>query len=119
LDPSVQPWPPGADKLGSSSTLRHLPLQQAVTHGAPGGPSIAAMPRSAIITSQLPHAEWHVALGDPTIADAICDQNSGIQCAEFPEPTTGAVDVKQAFIKNRLREGEGEGVGDICDGTIG
>jgi len=30
--------------------------------------------RSTIITSQLPRAEWHVALGDPTIADAILDR---------------------------------------------
>jgi DNA replication protein DnaC len=30
--------------------------------------------RSTVITSQLPRAEWHVALGDPTIADAILDR---------------------------------------------
>ena len=30
--------------------------------------------RSTIFTSQLPRAEWHVALGDPTIADAILDR---------------------------------------------
>jgi DNA replication protein DnaC len=30
--------------------------------------------RSTIITSQLPRTEWHGALGDPTIADAILDR---------------------------------------------
>jgi DNA replication protein DnaC len=30
--------------------------------------------RSTIITSQLPRSEWHVALGEPTIADAIIDR---------------------------------------------
>jgi len=30
--------------------------------------------RSTIITSQLPPKSWHEAIGDPTIADAICDR---------------------------------------------
>ncbi len=30
--------------------------------------------RSTIVTSQLPPAHWHAALGDPTLADAICDR---------------------------------------------
>ena len=30
--------------------------------------------RSTIITSQLPVAKWHDYLGDPTVADAICDR---------------------------------------------
>ena len=30
--------------------------------------------RSTIVTSQLPPAQWHDALGDPTLADAICDR---------------------------------------------
>jgi DNA replication protein DnaC len=30
--------------------------------------------RSTIITSQLPTAKWHDHLGDPTIADAVCDR---------------------------------------------
>ena len=30
--------------------------------------------RSTIITSQLPPAKWHDHLGDPTLADAICDR---------------------------------------------
>lgn len=30
--------------------------------------------RSTLITSQLPPAKWHDHLGDPTIADAICDR---------------------------------------------
>lgn len=30
--------------------------------------------RSTILTSQLPHTEWHAYLGDPTLADAICDR---------------------------------------------
>lgn len=29
---------------------------------------------STVITSQLPTADWHAALGDPTLADAICDR---------------------------------------------
>ena len=29
---------------------------------------------STVITSQLPTKTWHAALGDPTIADAICDR---------------------------------------------
>jgi DNA replication protein DnaC len=29
---------------------------------------------STIITTQLPTKSWHEALGDPTIADAICDR---------------------------------------------
>jgi len=30
--------------------------------------------RSTIITSQLPTSEWHLCIGDPTVADAICDR---------------------------------------------
>ncbi len=30
--------------------------------------------RSTILTSQLPTKSWHESLGDPTIADAICDR---------------------------------------------
>ena len=30
--------------------------------------------RSTLITSQLPVASWHEALGDPTLADAILDR---------------------------------------------
>jgi DNA replication protein DnaC len=30
--------------------------------------------RSVIMTSQLPTAKWHDALGDPTVADAVCDR---------------------------------------------
>ncbi len=30
--------------------------------------------KSTIITSQLPQAKWHDLIGDPTIADAICDR---------------------------------------------
>jgi DNA replication protein DnaC len=29
---------------------------------------------STIVTSQLPTSKWHEALGDPTVADAICDR---------------------------------------------
>jgi len=29
---------------------------------------------STIITSQLPVSSWHEVIGDPTIADAICDR---------------------------------------------
>jgi DNA replication protein DnaC len=29
---------------------------------------------STVIASQLPTAKWHAALGDPTVADAICDR---------------------------------------------
>lgn len=30
--------------------------------------------RSTVITSQVPAGKWHDYLGDPTIADAICDR---------------------------------------------
>jgi DNA replication protein DnaC len=30
--------------------------------------------RSTIMTSQLPTTKWHDYLGDPTMADAICDR---------------------------------------------
>ncbi len=30
--------------------------------------------RATIVTSQLPPANWHEAIGDPTLADAICDR---------------------------------------------
>ncbi len=30
--------------------------------------------RSTIVTSQLPPAQWHDYLADPTLADAICDR---------------------------------------------
>ncbi len=30
--------------------------------------------RSTLLTSQLPVAEWHQAIGDPTIADAVLDR---------------------------------------------
>ncbi len=30
--------------------------------------------RSTIVTSQLPSAQWHDYLADPTLADAICDR---------------------------------------------
>ena len=33
-----------------------------------------AQQRSTILTSQLPIANWHEALGDPTIADAVLDR---------------------------------------------
>ena len=29
---------------------------------------------STLVTSQLPVSQWHQAIGDPTIADAICDR---------------------------------------------
>ena len=32
------------------------------------------MKGSTIITSQLPMDQWHIAIGNPTIADAICDR---------------------------------------------
>jgi DNA replication protein DnaC len=32
------------------------------------------MPGSIIITSQLPIKDWHVFIGEPTIADAIIDR---------------------------------------------
>src|SRR5439155_27201722 len=30
--------------------------------------------RSTIVTSQLPPAQWHDHIGEPTLADAICDR---------------------------------------------
>ena len=30
--------------------------------------------RSTVVTSQIPIAKWHDHLGDPTVADAICDR---------------------------------------------
>ena len=30
--------------------------------------------RSTVMTSQLPPAKWHDHLGDPTLADAVCDR---------------------------------------------
>jgi DNA replication protein DnaC len=30
--------------------------------------------RSTIVTSQLPVPKWHAHIGDPTLADAICDR---------------------------------------------
>lgn len=30
--------------------------------------------RSTVITSQLPPSDWHLCIGDPTVADAICDR---------------------------------------------
>jgi DNA replication protein DnaC len=30
--------------------------------------------RATVITSQMPTTEWHLCIGDPTIADAICDR---------------------------------------------
>ena len=33
-----------------------------------------ALRRATIVTSQLPVAEWHASLGDPTVADAILDR---------------------------------------------
>jgi DNA replication protein DnaC len=30
--------------------------------------------RATIVTSQLPPSHWHEAIGDPTLADAICDR---------------------------------------------
>jgi DNA replication protein DnaC len=30
--------------------------------------------RSTIMTSQLPPGKWHPVLGDPTVADAVCDR---------------------------------------------
>ncbi len=32
--------------------------------------------RSTIVASQLPIADWHQALGDPTLADALMDRRS-------------------------------------------
>jgi DNA replication protein DnaC len=30
--------------------------------------------RSTLVAGQLPVAEWHAAIGEPTLADAICDR---------------------------------------------
>jgi DNA replication protein DnaC len=30
--------------------------------------------RSTIVASQLPIRDWHTAIGDPTLADSICDR---------------------------------------------
>jgi DNA replication protein DnaC len=31
-------------------------------------------PRSTIVTSQVPPQQWHEQIGDPTLAEAICDR---------------------------------------------
>lgn len=53
----------GLQKLDTVSRLIFLELLED-RHGL----------KSTIITSQLPVASWHEVIGDPTIADAICDR---------------------------------------------
>ncbi len=53
----------GLQKLDTASRLIFLELLED-RHGL----------KSTIITSQLPVASWHEVIGDPTIADAICDR---------------------------------------------
>jgi len=53
----------GLEKLDTSSRLSLLEIFED-RHGL----------ASTIITSQLPVSSWHEVIGDPTIADAICDR---------------------------------------------
>lgn len=53
----------GLQKLDTASRLMFLELLED-RHGL----------KSTIITSQLPVSSWHEMIGDPTIADAICDR---------------------------------------------
>jgi DNA replication protein DnaC len=53
----------GLQKLDTASRLIFLEILED-RHGI----------RSTVITSQLPVASWHEVIGDPTIADAICDR---------------------------------------------
>ena len=53
----------GLENLDSSSRLFLLEIFED-RHGL----------ASTIITSQLPVSSWHEVIGDPTIADAICDR---------------------------------------------
>ena len=53
----------GLENLDSSSRLSLLEIFED-RHGL----------ASTIITSQLPVSSWHEVIGDPTIADAICDR---------------------------------------------
>lgn len=53
----------GLSMLDTASRLMFLELLEE-RHGL----------KSTIITSQLPVSSWHEMIGDPTIADAICDR---------------------------------------------
>jgi len=53
----------GLQKLDTASRLIFLEILED-RHGL----------KSTVITSQLPVASWHEVIGDPTIADAICDR---------------------------------------------
>jgi len=53
----------GLQKLDTASRLIFLEILED-RHGL----------ASTVITSQLPVAAWHEVIGDPTIADAICDR---------------------------------------------
>ena len=58
--------------------------------------------RATVVTSQLPVEQWHAALGDPTLADAILDrlvhnayriklQGPSLRKQNAPAPNPGAV----------------------------
>ena len=58
--------------------------------------------RSTIITSQLPVAKWHDHIGDPTIADPICDRL--VHCAhrlELKGPSRRKEKAKKARRRNK------------------
>ncbi len=56
--------------------------------------------RSTIITSQLPVSAWHEVIGDPTIADAICDRviNNSYR-----------IELKGDSLRRRFKKGDGNG----------
>jgi len=56
------------------------------------------------MTSQLPTAKWHDHLGDPTMADAICDRllhNGAPNCAKRPLTTKGGLRHRQVTTQRR------------------
>lgn len=59
----------GLQKLDNTSRLIFLEILED-RHGL----------ASTVITSQLPVASWHEVIGDPTIADAICDRIINTSC---------------------------------------
>ena len=50
---------------------------------------------STVITTQVPTKSWHEALGDPTIADAICDRLVHNDAAGYRDGSQRLADARQ------------------------
>jgi len=79
----------GLCKLDTASRLIFLELLED-RHGI----------KSTVMTSQLPVPDWHEVIGDPTIADAICDRMVN---------NSYRIELKGDSLRKKYRKGDGHG----------